>query len=139
MSVRGGEDFKRKAKARVDRKIELLMKPVALDTTSRVVRQTPADKGTARVNWNLSLGRPDRSTKPEATSKQLARKTASNARKANRWDPRVESAWLTNALPYIGELENGSSTQAPAGFVRTTVEGMGRFARRKAREIRAQG
>ena len=140
MSVRGGERFERKAKARAHDRVDKLMRALLLETGGKVVQRTPVQFGTARVNWNMSVGRPDRSTDPEATSVAQPLKDADNRARVANWAAAPgRPAYLTNALPYIGELEKGSSQQAPNGMVRLTIAELEPTTRRMAREIRALG
>ena len=51
----------------------------------------------------------------------------------NEWDPLTgEIAALSNNLPYIKKLEDGSSTQAPNGMVKITVAELGGIAQEAA-------
>lgn len=95
----------------LDLETEQVVRKVALDVHTRVSQKTPVDTGRARANWNVSPGTPDRSVS-ESTSSQMP-----SLRKGDGEGP----IYITNSLPYIGKLEDGSSTQAPSGMVATTM------------------
>lgn len=105
--------------------VELVARKIALDVFKRVVRKTPVDTGRAKGNWQATYGSPasgevgyvDR-TKRGNISAPRERDLASTAL---AWNPAESSIFLTNNLPYIGRLENGSSDQSPAGMVKVTL------------------
>lgn len=98
---------------------DLVVRKVGIDMTSRIVIRTPVDTGRARANWNTTIGSAN-----YAVSESFDKAGASTIAKAAarlsgfRCGP---SIWISNGLPYIGELEKGSSKQAPAGMVAITV------------------
>jgi len=92
---------------------------LGLEALRRVVLKTPVDTGRARANWQTSLGSPVEGV-------------------LNRVDPSggvaiaegtgvivavqpFQDIWLSNNVPYIISLEDGSSKQAPAGMVAVTI------------------
>ena len=82
-----------------------------------VVRATPVDTGFARSNWVASLGgSPDLSDRPirsrTATISEI--KTITAGVKA---DGEIHIANGGDKVRYLKFLNEGSSTQAPAGFV----------------------
>jgi hypothetical protein len=95
-----------------------------------VVLATPVDKGTARSNWLPGFDNPV-SGQREAFVPGTGGSTgganaqaAMNAAKelADGYDgDQHKSLHLTNNLPYIARLNEGSSTQAPELFVETAV------------------
>jgi hypothetical protein len=78
---------------------------VALDLHQRIVEKTPVDTGLARNSWDISP------FTVEAPRGGLAR---SGGRLLTGWS-------IVNTLPYIENLELGSSRQAPAGMVRVSL------------------
>lgn len=93
-----------------------------------VVVATPADTGKARSNWRVSLGRPQDGTRPPyAPGEHLGLKESSNAEAAiaagNAVIDQHQKGFiiLQNNLDYIGRLNEGSSAQAPAGFIEVAV------------------
>lgn len=97
----------------------------------RIVDRTPVDKGTAKGNWNASIGMPDYTTTTRTdpsgfTTTAKIKKVASNANIG-------DVLYLANGIDYIGVLERGSSTQAPKGMVSITLEEHDEILRQKAR------
>lgn len=90
---------------------EQVVRKVALDVHTKVSMKTPVDTGRARANWNVSAGSPDRSV-TEDTSAQVPTLKKGDGE---------EAIYITNSLPYIGKLEDGSSDQAPSGMVSITM------------------
>lgn len=93
----------------------LIFRKIIIDLDTAVVLGTPVDTGRARGNWFASLTSPSNAatdTPDKSGSRALAgvNRTASEAQVG-------DIAWLTNNLPYILVLENGSSRQAPQGMV----------------------
>ena len=93
---------------------------LAVNAHANLVEATPVDTGWARANWIPSLGTPvvTIAGSPKAVSKAesdaglavvLAFKLADGA------------IFVSNPVPYVRFLDAGSSTQAPAGFVRYSV------------------
>lgn len=77
--------------------------------------------GTARRNWQASLNAPAsgemRETDPSGAAALRLQETTAGQFTTRRH----QSIWLTNNLPYIGALNDGWSTQAPAGFVEEAI------------------
>jgi hypothetical protein len=78
---------------------------------------TPVDTGRARANWRASAERPLYTT-TESTDADASL----NASKAAIAGDRSGVIYITNNLDYIGALNDGSSAQAPAGFVEQAVQ-----------------
>lgn len=96
---------------------ERLFRAVGIELFNRVISKTPVDTGRLRGNWQASTGRPASGTL-ENTSENMARDGA------NRTAAKLElndTAYLTNNLPYAVTIEEGSSTQAPEGMVKTSL------------------
>ncbi|MEQ1792732.1 MAG: HK97 gp10 family phage protein [Nitrospira sp.] len=103
-----------------------VVKRVAFDIFTRIVRKTPVDTGRARASWNLSIGTIDLTVAPEGQYPEM--NTWDGEAKANAALATVtekallnDAIFITNNLPYIKELENGHSQQAPAGMVALSV------------------
>lgn len=98
---------------------DLVVRKIALDLTTRIVKRTPVDTGRARGNWSASLGAPD-IVATEQTDKSgqatIAAASATVGALAAGTD-----FYLANSLPYIRRLEYGHSKQAPSGMLRTSV------------------
>lgn len=94
----------------VDR-LDKTVRAVALFVDSELVSTTPVDLGGARANWIPSLNTPDTRTIEAPVSNKPSVKPILDSYKLN------DTILLTNNLPYIRRLNDGWSTQAPAGFV----------------------
>lgn len=94
---------------------------------STVIPATPVDTGRARGNWQVSVDRPvtsprERLDKTGMTTVAEGQSRASAYRKGN-------VIYITNNVPYIGQLNAGSSAQAPANFVDMAVRAAIRYIR----------
>lgn len=96
--------------------VELVVRKITFQAFSRVVEKSPVDTGRFRANWNVSLGAPDYTF---TTSTNQAR-GMEEAQKALTLPVGGVTA-ISNGLPYAGELERGSSKQAPMGMIRLTA------------------
>ena len=120
--ARSMDDLRRE----IERETGRIARLVATKALEEVVRRTPADEGTARSNYFVSLDEPiERTRTAFAPGKKLGLSETGNAsaaiaagaRKIRDFNPRKNrSIVISNSLPYIGLLDEGSSTQAPSGF-----------------------
>ena len=82
------------------------------------VLATPVDTGRARGSWDVGIGGPGSSgnsldpTGAGAIASGLG--TISSVK-------RPISIYVSSNLEYIGQLENGSSVQAPSGMIRSAI------------------
>lgn len=132
MGLRGRRNLIEKLKHRHDQFVRAL----ALETLSRVIKRTPVDTGAARANWNVALDRPDRSNDPDSTNAAEAVQKGQAVIMRTGVGDRI---FITNSLPYIGELEDGNSKQAPQGMVKITAAEMTQLASRIAAKIAHEG
>ncbi len=109
-----------------------LVRKTALAADQAVVSGTPVDTGRARSNWIVELngaaGEDDiigpyvagegGSTGDSNVAAALAQGEAVISRYVSGQD---QSIHITNNLPYIGALNDGSSAQAPANFVQEAI------------------
>lgn len=102
---------------------------IALDITANLVETTPVDTGWARANWVPTLdnpfdGNPDPEEGPTAREVADGRATQQEAIVGVKRGYRLAKGvvYITNNVPYIRDLNDGSSKQAPAGFVQTAVQ-----------------
>ncbi len=112
-------------------------KEQALDVQYQLAKETPVDVGTARSNWRISIGRPligrigayvpygSRYRKPYGSGGNIGEganlagvMAQGRARLASY---KTGSIYVTNALPYIGPLDDGHSKQAAPGFIARAV------------------
>lgn len=106
--------------AKANGNIDLVTRKIALDLFTRVIRRTPVDTGRARGNWMSSVSTMvlQETGAIDKSGGNAISKAASTVQGAKGGDV----IYLTNTLPYILRLEEGSSTQAPNGMVALTVQ-----------------
>jgi hypothetical protein len=106
---------------RVVRNSDKTVKKVALAIDQTVVLATPVDKGRARANWIASLDKPAEGI-ADAFDKGGSQAIAAARATIDGYDGEINTeVHITNNLDYIGFLNDGSSSQAPAGFIQTGV------------------
>ena len=91
------------------------LRRVATQVDQAVVIATPRDTGRAANNWLPSLNTPILQANENASGPngQILGVSQAVIFSANLGD----TIYFSNNLPYIGKLNDGSSKQAPAGFV----------------------
>jgi len=103
---------------------------VVLHVHAGVTKRTPVDTGRARGSWNVAINHVDSSTLPPVAAASGVSK-ALGGRGFKRYGAprpavgRIEAGdevFVSNHLPYIAKLNDGSSKQAPAGFVQVAIE-----------------
>lgn len=108
-----------------------LVRKVALAVDGTVVLATPVDTGRARSNWQVELNGPAEGVRDAYAPGEGGSTGGPNAREAIAQGRAAiaqyrggdnASIHITNNLPYIGRLNEGSSAQAPAGFVESAVQ-----------------
>lgn len=106
----------------------------AIKAIENLIATTPVDTGLARRNWLTSVSMPrddireDNITNPQvAVTEALSTLTGYNAFVDG-------DIWISNNLPYIEELNRGSSVKAPAGFVEAEVNSAARFVQQVFRD-----
>ena len=100
---------------------DMLIK-VALTVHSTVVLGTPIDTGRARGSWLVEIGKPASGTADSPADFGFVAASEKARAKLAAYKRNMGSIHITNNLPYIGPLNDGHSTQAPAGFVEDAVE-----------------
>lgn len=113
---------------RVERNGPEIARRVALAVDQVVVLSTPVDEGRARSNWQVNIGSPARGTRPPffpgrggSTGAQNSAQAIFEAQSRIAGFQGEGTIHITNNLDYIGDLNDGSSAQAPAGFVQDAV------------------
>jgi len=104
-----------------------------LELFSGVIKATPVDTGRARGNWQTAVGSPEQA-ETDRVDKSGGEAIAEVESKTPQGAGQV--TYLSNNLPYIEELENGSSTQAPEGFVRKNMDRVQRMVETAIRKNR---
>ena len=121
--------FVEKAKDNAD----LVLRKVALEMFTRVVIKTPVDTGRAKGAWQCSIGSiPSGMVNHlDKTGSETIARINVNVASANAGDV----LYLVANLPYINNLEYGSSKQAPSGMVRLTILEWNRVVDKAASEL----
>lgn len=106
---------------------EDIIRRLATGIHRELTRTTPVDTGWARANWIPQLGVPfiGNSQEIEPTPADVAgAQGLQNAGLAAVVGYRLElgAVFISNNVPYILELNDGSSTQAPPMFIETSIE-----------------
>lgn len=115
---------------------ERQMKKLTLAIHANLVEDTPVDLGWARANWVPSIGAPvieDLSDVQNPVSKvgpANARSQEGLVRVAAQYHLSQGPIFISNNVPYIQKLNQGSSQQAPAMFVEQAID-------KGLREVRA--
>lgn len=105
---------------------------IIIELFSSVILDTPVDTGRARGNWQTSTNTPKRA---ELNRKDKPGTAAIAEIEANLGKP-GSTVYLANNLPYIVDLEYGSSKQAPKGMVRKNVARVRTIIRKQAQQHR---
>jgi hypothetical protein len=98
---------------------------LTLEATANFVQATPVDTGWARANWVPQIGTPytgggPRPEVPPVGSANAARQTALST-VLNYKLTGARPVFISNNVPYIVKLNEGSSKQAPAAFVQRGI------------------
>lgn len=126
------ERFAKRMKMRaknVPREINKVKRQAALAVDQAVVMGTPVDTGTARSNWLVSLDEASNDTIDayvpleggDMSESANAKEALVQGQEVIKRSKPEQDIHLTNNLPYIVPLNEGSSAQAPAAFVEEAV------------------
>ncbi len=107
---------------------ENLIKKMAFDVVANLRKAgaeggTPVDTGWARANWIPSMGA-DAATTPKGTQESVGVAEAAVAAGLGsllNYKLMFGSVFITNNVFYIISLNDGTSTQAPKGFVQAAI------------------
>lgn len=85
---------------------------------------TPRDTGWAAANWRPYLGRVPRTKAATSGNPATARAESSRAVASLQTSYRIEQGKViaSNPVPYVVYLNNGSSSQAPSGFIQRAIQ-----------------
>ena len=97
---------------------------LGINLLNGLTRVTPVDTGRARGNWFVGISGPVRTidNNRKATSAVIEGINTINSAKAIEYPEIV----ISNNLPYIEELNRGTSTQAPRHFVEIEIDRVSR-------------
>ena len=117
------------AKTLIPAEVTKLVKAIAFEVFARVIFKTPVDTGRARGNWQITIGQAalgvigleGAQDNAFASFQDEAADISQAASVLQNLNP-FETVFITNNVPYIEFLEDGSSDQAPSGMVAETFE-----------------
>lgn len=81
---------------------------------------TPVDTGRARWGWNCSISTPDLTIPPEGQYTLDTQRASNTFTISAIFDKNI--LYISNAVHYVGRLNEGWSKQAPARFVELAFE-----------------
>jgi hypothetical protein len=124
------DDFDKQVKKVVEILTEVsekVVKKITLDVTANLIDTTPVDVGWARANWVPAIGQPV--VQPVATPESVstAAQQAGIVSVATSYRLDRGNVFVSNNVRYITRLNEGSSKQAPAGFVQNAITKAVRF------------
>ena len=107
--------------------VEQVVVGLSTNATANLIEDTPVDTGWARSNWVPTIGVSFEGT---AGTRESAEQGSLNpgpqqsglASIAASYRLQNGSVFVTNNVPYIVELNEGSSSQAPSGFVQMGID-----------------
>mgnify|MGYP003629484545 CR=1 FL=1 len=107
---------------------EQVIKKLTLDVVANLTKApveggTPVDTGWARANWIANVATPVTEAVGSAEAPTLA-EAAQQASLGSVLGYKLRSGpvFISNNVPYILRLNDGSSKQAPAGFVQRAIQ-----------------
>ena len=115
MALKGLKSTKNELNAEYTKLINQSQRISAFQATTELVYVTPVDSGRARSAWALN------------TSKELVDSQDDSFDQKPKISlgevphTEIETLYITNGTPYIRDLNAGSSLQAPARFIETTL------------------
>lgn len=101
------------------------VRDIGIEVTAELRRDTPVDTGWAAANWTPSIGQDvvrresDNPTVLMAQARAVFQQTQVAALLGYKLD--MGNIFIYNNVPYIQELNDGKSGQAPAAFVQAAV------------------
>jgi hypothetical protein len=124
--------------------MEKLLRVAVLETDSRVKQASPVDTGRFRVSWQVgenAAGSYDGGPQQEPSNADRSKTSPPGGlivplRKMNYQQEKLGNIYsVHNNLPYAEPLANGSSKQAPAGWVQGIAKDIQGFVRVNADRI----
>lgn len=99
---------------------------LALEIHATVVPRTPVDTGWARANWTISVGTfPENPFGERIRGEGVRQAVADSNLVTSRilaYNLTLGDVYILNNVPYIGDLNEGTSRQAPAMFVEMAID-----------------
>lgn len=114
---------------KVEEDVNKIAKEVAMEVVTYLAYKTPVDTSKALSNWQVGINTaktseieaysPGNNGSTQGASAATTINNADSALKARKFGQDIH---ITNNAEYIKDLENGSSRQAPTGFVAFAIE-----------------
>ena len=123
-------DFNTKKLAtKVNQNAAKFVRKVVLDGMTNLIRQNPVDTGRSKANWSTSVGSPGADEFEMLGGKTKINKKSAPADFARSVEGISEfklgqTMFLYNNMPYMLALDQGTSQQAPSGWIRNTAIAM---------------
>lgn len=106
----------------LNRVSETVVKDLTLTAHSEFVRTTPIDTGNAAANWLLRVGTPSEQVFDARTNKGSANAAvARGISQVARYRLAQGAVFVTNNVAYIERLNDGYSSQEPAGWIQRGI------------------
>ena len=103
--------------------LDRVKRETALAMLKAYANHTPIDTGVAVSNYQISINSPGAEYKPahvpgkyRSTASENIRATIALGETVLKSSKPGDSIHITNHIEYIGDLDNGTSTQAPVGM-----------------------
>lgn len=123
--MKGSENFRvqlQRAKGIPPQLAVSIQKKAMYELLTSLIFWTPKLTGRAKASWGAGTKpktlawAPPASRVPDSIPVDFARQSA-GIEEVRPWAP----GYVSNPLPYIGSLNQGSSTKAPRGFIQTAI------------------
>jgi hypothetical protein len=118
----------RRVRDELEQALERAMAALAVNITAELIERTPVDTGWARSNWVPAIGNVSVSDGPQLSEEARiaavpGQRSSQQSAIANVASYRIQDGPVTisNNVPYIIFLNEGSSAQAPSGFVQAGI------------------
>lgn len=103
-----------------DKQVENAMKLASMLLIESLTFITPVDTGRARSNWIVTTGEPSRGIIPDS---QIDKQGSASKSSADSAQPKIGVGfYISNNLPYIEYLENGTDNMAPYNMVKRSIQ-----------------
>ncbi len=119
----------RRRAQQVETEVGKVVTETAILIDQTVVLATPVEFGGARANWLPSIGIPI--TEPTEDLDPSGQATIAKGAAIIQSRAPGETVFISNNIHYIGLLNDGSSSQAPANFVQIAINTAIAFLRRR--------
>ena len=104
------------------KRLERDVKIIVLDITAGLIEETPVDTGWARANWIPNIGSPFQGPVGSHDDFDTTQQEQGQAQVATKYKLEDGPVFITNHVPYVPDLNEGSSPQAPAGFIDEIID-----------------